>query len=947
MRSLFIGIILTGFTTLFAQELINVTFRYTAENPVVRVMLPGEFNNWGPNNNGVISPTAPSLMENEDGVWYKTIGLEVGGGSTIINSKNVYQYKIHEHYNSDGTSNSWFPDPLNPNTNPNDNNNSYIEITHPLIFQIQPASLKIVRDDQPAITATVAAKQSDSIDVDQSQIFINEQAIGNFTGYYDTEKQMLKIQSLAEYDARLNEGINELKIMTITKNGASSIDSVQINYVVNPDMVNEPLPDGMSDGINYHTDQTKVTLSLFAPYKKFVYLIGDFNSWTVTNSYFMKRDSISADSVRWWLTVEGLTPGKEYTFQYFIDDEIRIADPYADKILDPWNDQYINTATYPGLISYPSDKTTEIVSVFQTAQVPYEWQVADYIKPKRDKLVIYELLLRDFLEAHNYATLTDTLDYLQNLGINAIELMPVNEFDGNESWGYNPAFYFALDKYYGPKNTFKQFVDACHQRGLAVIMDMVLNHSYGQSPFVRLYNEGDYGKPLPENPWYNIESPNPTYSWGYDLNHESAATQTLVDRINRYWIEKYKVDGFRFDFTKGFTNKPGDGGGYDASRITILKRMADAIWETDSSAYIILEHFADNSEEIILADYGIMLWGNSNYNYNEATMGWISNSDFSWGYYENRGWSKPGLVTYMESHDEERLMYKNLQYGNSSGDYDITDISLALNRMKLAGAFFFTLPGPKMIWQFGELGYDFSIDYNGRVGNKPIHWDYFEEGERKKLYKTWAALLKLRNENETFTDPSTIVMASLSGAGKRINLIHSDLHATIVGNFDVQTISVNPNFNTTGTWYDYFSGDSIEIVNKTEPIPLEPGEFHIFTNNKLETPEKGILTNVESDILKVPAEFALEQNYPNPFNPTTTIGYSLKGPLSGQLSAISHVELTLYNALGQKVRTLVNGRQKSGKYSVSFEAAGLASGVYFYRLQAGKFVKTKKMILIH
>ena len=104
------------------------------------------------------------------------------------------------------------------------------------------------------------------------------------------------------------------------------------------------------------------------------------------------------------------------------------------------------------------------------------------------------MLLRDFLAAHDWNTLTDTLDYFTELGINAIELMPVSEFEGNESWGYNPSFYFAADKYYGPASDLKVFIDSCHGQGIAVILDMVLNHSYGQSPLVQLYFDEASGK---------------------------------------------------------------------------------------------------------------------------------------------------------------------------------------------------------------------------------------------------------------------------------------------------------------------------------------------------------------------------------------------------------------------------------------------------------------------
>ncbi len=292
----------------------------------------------------------------------------------------------------------------------------------------------------------------------------------------------------------------------------------------------------------------------------------------------------------------------------------------------------------------------------------FEWEAVDYVKPEKENLIIYELLIRDFVSAHNYKTLIDTLDYLENLGINAIELMPINEFEGNESWGYNPSFLFAPDKYYGPKEDLKKFIDECHKRNIAVILDIVLNHSYGRSPFVRLYASDTFGPPTSENPWCNVTSPNPVYSWAYDLNHESEQTKKLVDRVNRYWLEEYKFDGFRYDFTKGFTNKPGDGSSFDQSRIDILKRMADSVWAFDPSAYMILEHFAADSEEIVLTDYGMMIWGNNNYNYNEATMGYNESgkSNFSRISYKSHGFTKPNLVGYMESHDEERLMYKNL-----------------------------------------------------------------------------------------------------------------------------------------------------------------------------------------------------------------------------------------------------------------------------------------------
>ena len=748
-------------------------------------------------------------------------------------------------------------------------------------------------------------------------------------------------------------GAHNIKVVGIDTTG--SVDSTSFMMFSNPAYTNAPLADGLKQGINY-TSVTTATLALYAPQKEYVYLLGDFNDWKVETNYFLNRHFVNSDSVMWWIDIT-VSPGTEYAFQYLVDGKIRIGDPYSEKILDPWNDQFIPAASYPNLKPYPAGKTESIVSVLQSAQPEYQWQVTNFQKPPKEKLVVYELLVRDFSTQSNYQFLIDTLSYLKSLGVNAIELMPVNEFEGNLSWGYNPSYHTSLDKYYGTPNKLKEFIDLCHQNGIAVISDIVLNHAFGLNPLVKMYFDGYYTigsnsgiKTTPNNTYFNVTSPNTTYFWGADFNHESPATQYYVDKVNRYWLEEFKFDGFRFDFTKGFTNTPGDGGGYDQSRINLLKRMANKIWEYDSTAYVILEHFTANSEEIVLSNYDMMIWGNLNYNYNEATMGYHDNgkSNFSGISYLNRGWTKPNLVGYMESHDEERLMYKNLTYGNSSGSYNIKDIRVALNRMKLAAAFFITVPGPKMIWQFGELGYDISIDSMGRVGNKPVKWDYLEDERRTNLYKVFQSLIGLKHNYEAFSNNNFTL--NVASSVKKMNLYHSTMDVFIIGNFDVIPLTSSQNFSRAGWWYDYFSGDSVNVTNLTESITLEPGDFKIYTTTKLPTPEAGILLNVEKIDDQIPVEFTLEQNYPNPFNPSTVIRYAVP---SVTLSGIegSRVILKIYDVLGREIKTLVNQEQTSGVYEVIWNGDNglgnkVSTGVYFYRIDAGDFVQTKKMMLI-
>ncbi len=738
--------------------------------------------------------------------------------------------------------------------------------------------------------------------------------------------------------SNFSTGAHNVKVIGIDTTG--SLDSTSFMMFSNPTFTNAPLPNGLKTGINY-TGATTATLALFAPYKDFVYLLGDFNDWNVETNYFMNRDSVNADSTIWWVELNSLSPGTEYAFQYFVDGKIRIGDPFSGKVLDPWNDQYITAATYPNLKPYPSGKTESIVSILQTAQSPYQWQATNYQRPPKEKLVIYELLVRDFSSLHSYQFLIDTLSYLKSLGVNAIELMPINEFEGNINWGYSPSYHTAVDKYYGTANKLKEFIDICHQNGIAVILDMVLNHAFGQNPLVSMYFDGYYTigsnsgiKTTANNPYFNITSPNTTYFWGADFNHEKTATQYYVDRVNRFWLEEYKFDGFRFDFTKGFTNTPGDGGSYDQSRINILERMADKVWEYDSTSYIILEHFAANGEESVLSNYGMMIWGNYNYDYNEATMGYASN--FSGISYKNRGWTYPNLVGYMESHDEERLMFKNITYGNSSGSYNIKNLNEALNRMKLAATFFFTIPGPKMIWQFGELGYDLSININGRTGEKPVKWDYLNDARRTNLYKVFKALINLKKNYDAFS--TTNFTLDVANIVKKINLYHPTMDVFIIGNFGVTQLNPNQNFSKPGWWYDYFSGDSVNITNPTDPISLLPGEFKIYTSAKLPLPEQGILSDVGLNEPSIADNYYLGQNYPNPFNPSTKISW--QSPVN------SWQTLKLFDILGREVATLVDEFRSAGKYEAEFNSSSLASGVYIYRLQAGDYVNSKKMILL-
>ncbi len=734
-----------------------------------------------------------------------------------------------------------------------------------------------------------------------------------------------------------------VRIEALKTNG-SAADS--FSYTVVPPSHIAELPAGIIDGINY-IDSATVILSLYAPHKDNAFVVGDFNHWNIDSAYYM---NITPDSSHFWLQLNNLVPKEEYIFQYVVNGDLRIGDPYADKVSDP-DDQYISDTTYPGLKPYPTGKATGIATFLQTNQDPYPWNSTPFTPPRVTDLVVYELLIRDFTAKHDYPSLIDTLGYLKTLGINAIELMPVMEFEGNISWGYNSDFSFAVDKYYGTKTGLKQFVEAAHAQGIAVILDIVCNHHFGSSPLVRLYWDAAAQRPAANSPWFNTIPKHP-YNVGFDFNHESPSTKTYMERLIRYWLTEFHVDGYRFDMSKGFTQKnsyPDNvslWGQYDANRITILENYTNVIHSVNPDAYAIMEHFADNSEETVLSANNMMIWGNLNGAYIQGAGGWNSgtNSDLSWGSYKKRGWTQPNLVTFMESHDEERVMYKNIASGNiSKPPYNVKDTTTGLKRIELNANFFFTIPGPKMIWQFGELGYDFSITYpsgtsGSRVDPKPIRWDYLNDWRRRYVKNIYSVLIDLKKTQPVFS--TTTYSIDVSTAIKRIWLKHSTMDATVLGNYDVVARNIIPNFTRTGLWYEFYTGDSLNVADTTATLAFKAGEYRLYTTVKLKKPW---FTAIDETTLPEILNNSPVLIYPNPSDGQFNVIFKLP-------TAITELNFSVYDIYGKLVASELLDNLNQGINRVPINLAEithkeLRSGIYFIRISGKNYLQTGKLVV--
>lgn len=723
------------------------------------------------------------------------------------------------------------------------------------------------------------------------------------------------------------------------------------SVIVVPTVVNQAMTTGLDDGITYNTsDTSKATLVLTAPGKDFVYVAGSFNNWMPDGNYSMKKDPSTG---KFWIELSGLTSGTVYTYQYWVVDQtpttnsqavIKVADPFSTLVLSPYDDPYIPAASYPNMPVYPAGQQYE-VTVLQTGQTPYNWSSATtgFVKPSKDNLVVYEVLIRDFDATRTFQDLINRMSYFVNLKVNAIELMPVMEFEGNEGWGYNPSFHLALDKFYGPKAKLQEFIDLCHQNGIAVILDVALNHAFGRNPMVRMWqvdpNNTGYGSPASDNPYFNTVATH-SYGVGNDFNHSSAYTKYYTKRVIKQWIQEFKIDGFRWDLTKGFTQActAGDDActnAYQADRVAILKDYADYSWSLDPNHYVIFEHLGIDNEEQQWANYrisetpskGVMMWGEMTYPYTQLIEGYTTGADISRMGASAHGFTANRLIGYPESHDKDRLVYSAITYGNGSGSSPIPgSLNNSLFRMSAIGATSLLVPGPKMIWGFGDLGMNLSIftctdgtvntDTDTTAGDcklatKPQpQWtnNWLGVTQRAKIYNDWAKMISLKKNNQVFSGSYAISPISTNALLQRIYVYDNSLPITqlknvvILANFSTSSSSIEPNFPYTGTWVNLMDSTTINVTSTTaNPITIEAGGYRIYGN-------QAALTNDTFNTIEGVSLF------PNP----TLDNFSLSG---------SFDKVQIYSITGQLVK-VYNNTNEDYQFSVS----DLNQGIYLVKV---------------
>ena len=613
-------------------------------------------------------------------------------------------------------------------------------------------------------------------------------------------------------------------------------------------VVEEARPSNISNGIYYDPeDPTSVTLCTYAASKtaaaKHVYVVGDMTNWKLNHDYQLKKD----DNY-FWIKLTGLEPGKEYRFQYAIEradgEHKQISDLYSEKVLSR-GDQ-IARKVDPSLIAYPINGADGgYVTVIQPGKPAFQWSDAtlNFKRPNKDNLIIYELWAYDHTGERTLEGLTARMEYFKNLGINAIELMPMCEFEYPDGWGYSPTHYFASHKACGSSEQLKTFIDECHKNDIAVIIDMVLNHATGLNPMNKLYPKtGKTGEPeFAQNPWFNVNPPHGDNVFE-DWNHDFEPAHEMFTRVFKYWLNEYKVDGFRLDLSHGLC------GPTDDAVANLKDYYTNGVKAVSPDAYMILEHWGTDaaSRAATLAKEGMMPWAKYNYEFAQVAMGYTDGSDIS-------GANRDKYVSYAESHDEERNCAKVKMWG--AGNLH-SDEAARVRRAPLVVGLLTMMNGPKMLYHYEELGYDYSKyqDQYGRWGNdnedeykagknygitpdiqeavkmypkhRPELW--IRGGVRMESYGTIAKIIQLRTRimPEVFEGNPTDASLS-SGLVRRIQWGSNVFVAGNMSATEAQTVTL-----PSGTWYDYLAGG----VAAPDNYSLQPGEIKVFTGSQIVPP---------------------------------------------------------------------------------------------------------------
>ena len=902
-KVLFIGLLVGQ---LLPQSL-DVTFRYITHpgEEFIRIfvpgtMPPGDNEDWGPNSNGMISPNAPSLMNYDEAIdaYKRTYSLNIG---------SQHLYKIHYHYNESGTDWQWISDPLNPNVTTDGWDNSILNCTDPLFFQ----PVRHINDNGMVDGMSVGIFANDSINgleyiagSDSSDGMEYLSADNIFYVGFSPPKSIFEAYNITAI-------INEIEYVLL--------DFPAISVEV------EPLPENVKLGPNWINNE--MILAVYAPAQPVMQVIVTAPGETgeVSNAIVMKRDSAQSDI--WWTELD-LSFG-QYEYEYLLINGSRLPDPFTRRLSNGKTRVEIGA----GGVSTADD---------------YNWQSNDYIRPSLDTLIIYELHVDDFAaQGSGQGTFDDViirLDHLRESGINAIELMPITEFPGGRSWGYNPEIMSSVEGTYGTPENFKQLVDEAHSRNMAVILDLVWNHATSSTPLWQIQPNNDL------NPYFknsNDLNPNETEgTWGMlDFDHFNEKTIEYINEVHRIWLEEYRIDGFRFDATRFV--------GWDLNQPQYgLPAWTSAIHELDSNVYQIAEHLPSdpwlvNNTKLTSS------WHDSFHDrlidHIFSSIGTMTAMRQIIGLYEYSNWGTPyadltQAVKYMVSHDEQSLIQEMVEF-------DGVSLSQAREIDKFYASLLFTAQGIPMIWQGQEFGFQSGwLDNNGngnwdeeKLGYRPIDWSLLDSEDGQSHLNHYSRLARFRKTNPAFSkgtfydlwryDAERVIVYGYKDESEG----NSDDQVVVIANFSSSNRTVNDvPFLSAGNWYNVTDpgNDLYTADGNYGEYSIPSYSAAIYSKNQYEL-------GVETSSF-IPEKFQTFSAYPNPFNPSITIQLELQNITKTNMN----VEVNIYDINGRFIHTLLENSIESGVHRITWRPQNISSGIYIVSLRTKMGIKNQKILYL-
>jgi 1,4-alpha-glucan branching enzyme len=536
---------------------------------------------------------------------------------------------------------------------------------------------------------------------------------------------------------------------------------------------------------------TGVTFRVWAPNATNAYVPGTFNGWNTGATPLAKDLSNGVWSGVWSADVAGVTNGSQYKF--FFNKYLWKQDPRARLV------QYSGS----GGNSIVYDPTT------------FNWAGDSFTNPPQKDLFIYELHIGTFYTntiSSKFVAATNKLDYLKSLGINAVEVMPIWEFPTDDSWGYNPAQIFAVENIgYGGMDGFKIFVQACHARGIAVLLDVVHNH-YGPGDLEMWNFDGFAGNNAMGGGgiyFYQSNSALQITPYGDTRpNFSSSQADSFVQDNFTLWLNECHVDGFRWDTPNLMMHD--NNGNYIPAAGSLIQAINDGI-HTNYTGKISISEDVYNYDGFDSAwdtsfPYSVtpVLTQSLDVNRNMPTIANAIQNNVRYG-----GTAGSGRVAFLESHDVVGDLNKGQRLVTAI-DTNAPNSYWARKRSTLGAVVAFTAPGVPMLFQGEEM-----LENQQFSSTRQVDWS--KTITYSNIVQLYRDLISMRRDLKGYTAGLEGDLCSMLQVDNTSKLVAFHRWKSAAPNQDVVVIAnfgntnypvYNLNFPSAGTWYVHFNSDS-------------------------------------------------------------------------------------------------------------------------------------------